>query len=117
MMMYHLVIKKNFTYNFLYQVLILIIPLITTPYISRVIGTTLGDYVFDYNIATYFVLFAMLGLSNYGNRTIAANQDDREKVSIKVISSFLQRSAILVFNFLISLRSILSSIIGFIDSI
>lgn len=75
-------IKKNFTYNIAYQILILIIPLITAPYISRVIGAEgQGIYSYTYSIAQYFVLFAMLGLNNYGNRTIARVRDDKEKLS------------------------------------
>lgn len=75
-------IKKNFTYNIVYQILILIIPLITAPYISRVIGAEgQGIYSYTYSIAQYFVLFAMLGLNNYGNRTIARVRDDKEKLS------------------------------------
>ena len=75
-------VKKNFTYNIVYQILILIIPLITAPYISRVIGAEgQGIYSYTYSIAQYFVLFAMLGLNNYGNRTIAKIRDDKEKLS------------------------------------
>lgn len=75
-------IKRNLIYNFIYQLLILIIPLITTPYLTRVLGVDgIGDYTYNYSIATYFVLFAMLGLSNYGNRTIAGVRDDKELLS------------------------------------
>ena len=75
-------IKKNFIYNFTYQLLILVIPLITTPYLTRVLGVEgIGEYTYSYSIATYFVLFAMLGLSNYGNRTIAGVRDNKELLS------------------------------------
>lgn len=75
-------IKKNFTYNVIYQILILIIPLITTPYISRVIGAEgTGIYSYTNSIVQYFALFAMLGINNYGNRTIAKNRDNKYKLS------------------------------------
>lgn len=75
-------IKKNLLYNILYQILIMILPLITAPYISRVIGAEgIGVYSYSYSIVNYFVLFAMLGLNNYGNRSIAAVRDNREKLS------------------------------------
>ena len=75
-------IKKNFLYNSLYQILVMFIPLITTPYISRVLGAQgVGTYSYAYSIANYFVLFIMLGLNNYGNRTIARVRDNEKKLS------------------------------------
>ena len=71
-------IKKNLIYNIFYQLLVILIPLITTPYISRVLGANkIGVYSYAYSIANYFVLFIMLGLNNYGNRTIASIRDDK----------------------------------------
>lgn len=75
-------IKKNFLYNAFYNVLILILPLITTPYISRVMGAErIGTYSYAYSIAYYFGLFILLGLNNYGNRTIAGVRDNRKQLS------------------------------------
>ena len=75
-------VKKNLAYNFLYQLLAIVLPLITTPYISRVLGPTkIGEYSYSYAIAYYFVMFTMLGLNNYGNRSIALVRDDNEKLS------------------------------------
>ena len=75
-------IRRNFIYNIGYQVLMVIMPLITAPYISRVLGAyNLGIYNFTYSIADYFILFAMLGVKNYGNRQIAMVRDDKEKLS------------------------------------
>ena len=80
-------IKKNFSYNIVYQLLILIIPLITAPYISRVIGAEgVGVYSYTYSIANYFIIFAMLGINNYGNRSIAKAKGDKENLS-KTFSS------------------------------
>lgn len=75
-------VKKNFLLNIIYQIFILIIPLITTPYVSRVLGSNgIGIYSFTYSIVYYFMIFAMLGLNNYGNRTIAKCRDNKEKLS------------------------------------
>lgn len=75
-------IKKNFLYNAFYNVLVLILPLITAPYISRIMGAErIGIYSYSYSIASYFGLFILMGLSNYGNRTIAAVRDDKKKLS------------------------------------
>ncbi|PFH87076.1 flippase [Bacillus sp. AFS088145] len=75
-------LKKNVIYNFVYQFLILFLPFFTAPYLSRVIGPSgIGLYSFSYSVALYFTFFTMLGLNNYGNREIAAIQDDFEKRS------------------------------------
>lgn len=74
-------IKKNFIYNSIYNIMVLFIPLITTPYISRVLGASgVGTYSYAYSIASYYVLFIMLGLNNYGNRSIAQVRDNKEKL-------------------------------------
>lgn len=79
--------KKNFIYNLLYQFVQIVIPLILLPYVSRVLGAdTLGVYNYSYTIASYFLIFGMLGVANYGCRSIAEVQDDFEKRS-KVFSS------------------------------
>ena len=75
-------VKKNFLLNIIYQILILILPLITVPYVSRVIGASgVGEYSYTYSIVYYFMLIAMLGINNYGNRTVAKIRDDKVKLS------------------------------------
>lgn len=82
-------IKKNYLYNVIYQILTMILPLVTAPYISRVIGADgTGIYSYTYSIASYFILFAMLGLNNYGNRKIAQVRDNKEKLSKEFISIY-----------------------------
>ena len=69
-------------YNVVYQILLIILPLITTPYISRVLGSEgLGTYTYTYTIANYFMLAAMLGVKNYGNRSVAAVRENRTVLS------------------------------------
>lgn len=73
---------QNFIYNSIYHLLVIIMPLITTPYISRVLGAEkIGIYSFSYSIAYYFVMFIMLGLNNYGNRIIATVRNNKKKLS------------------------------------
>ena len=75
-------IKKNFLYNASYNLLNICIPLITTPYLSRVLGANgIGVYSYSYSIAHFFVIFIMLGLNNYGCREIAKSRDERERLS------------------------------------
>lgn len=74
--------KKNFIYNLAYQILVMVLPLITTPYIARVIGPEgVGVQSYTYSVANYFVLFAVLGINNHGNRSIAMVRNDKEKLS------------------------------------
>ncbi|MES9760338.1 flippase [Priestia megaterium] len=70
-------IKSNFIYSFVYQILVVLLPLLTSPYLSRILGPNgLGVYSYTFSLATFFALFGMLGVNNYGNRTIATVQND-----------------------------------------
>lgn len=83
-------VKKNIIYNIVYQILVFILPLITIPYVSRVIGASgIGQYSYTYSIVYYFMIFAMLGLNNYGNRTIAKTRDNIEIMSKKFKEIYL----------------------------
>lgn len=76
-------IKKNYVYNLSFQILTLIAPLITAPYLARVLGPDgVGTYSFIESISSYFVLFATLGLTTFGQREISYVQEDRKKRSI-----------------------------------
>ena len=77
-------LKKNFILNSAYQLLAVIVPVILTPYLTRTLGSEgLGSYSYYYSCAYYFSLFAMLGYSIYGNRSIARVSDDRwERTSV-----------------------------------
>ncbi len=80
-------IGKNLAYNLGYQVLVLLLPLITSPYISRVVGADgLGIYSYVSSVAYYFLIVINLGLTNYGNRETALVRDNAEKRS-RVFSS------------------------------
>ncbi len=75
-------IKTNYIYNIAYQILILIIPLITIPYLSRIfLASGIGIYSYTYSIVYYFMIFTLLGVNNYGNRSIAKVAKDKEKLS------------------------------------
>lgn len=75
-------IAKNYIYNLFYQIIILIVPIFTTPYLSRILGAeAIGIYSYTLSIATYFVLFGSLGVAMYGQREIAYIQDNKEERS------------------------------------
>ncbi len=85
-------IKKNFIYNLIYQVMMLVSPLVVTPYVSRVLGVdTVGLYSYADSMAAYFVLVAVLGTSTYGQRAIGYVQDDKEGRSRAFWDIFLLR--------------------------
>lgn len=71
-------ISKNYIYNLSYQILTVITPFITTPYISRVLGADgIGIYSYTTSIVSYFILLASLGVASYAQREIAYNQGNR----------------------------------------
>jgi O-antigen/teichoic acid export membrane protein len=75
-------VVSNFLYNTVYQILRVILPLVTVPYVSRVLrAENLGIYNYTYSIALYFAMAAYLGFENYGNRLIAQNRDDENELN------------------------------------
>jgi len=75
-------LRANFIWNASYQVVRIIIPLITMPYLSRVLGSSpLGVYSYTYTIANYFIFFILLGLNQYGVREIAKVRENGEELS------------------------------------
>ena len=73
-------LKKNMTFQSVYQILLYLIPLFIAPYLTRVLqAEALGIYSYVNSIAFYFVIFVNLGISRHGQRVIASNRDDKEK--------------------------------------
>lgn len=71
-------IRKNFTYQFIWQLMTILTPLITTPYLARVLGPEqVGVYAYTNSVTQYFVMFAILGMSSYGVRLISGCGNDR----------------------------------------
>ena len=75
-------LKKNYVYNLLSQLLTIIIPVITTPYVSRVLDAqAIGDFGYTTGIVSYFCMVAMLGTANYAQREIARRHKSKNEVS------------------------------------
>lgn len=75
-------VVRNYLYNAGYQVLAIILPLITAPYISRVLGAHgVGINAYTNSLMTYFTLIASVGIGYYGNRQIAYLREDKQKMS------------------------------------
>lgn len=81
---------KNYLYNAGYQILLMLVPLITVPYVSRVLGAY-GSGVNSYtnSFVTFFYLAGQLGITLYGNRQIAYFQNNKFKRSVEFWSIIL----------------------------
>lgn len=100
---------RNYLYNVGYQVLAIIVPLITSAYVSRVLRPEgVGANAFTNSIIQYFILFASMGIGYYGNRQIAYVRDNRTKMAktfweiqivktIMILVSFIAFEIFLIF--------------------
>ncbi|WP_411377915.1 oligosaccharide flippase family protein [Latilactobacillus curvatus] len=111
-------IIKNYLYNVFYQVFVLLVPLITMPYIARVLGPTgVGINSFTNSNTQYFILIGSIGVSLYGNRQIAYYRDNRTKASQIFWEVFLMRLVTIIvalalfFRFLMVCERLLSSLL------
>ncbi len=74
--------KKNAAYNVAYRLFSVLLPLVTAPYLSRVVGTEgVGLYAEAWTMSELFCLVGMLGLADYGVRTIAQARDNRKELN------------------------------------
>jgi len=86
-------LKVNSIFSALYQLLTLLAPIITTPYISRIFSpSTIGNYNYYYSILGYFTLFSAFGFVELGTKVIAENRDDLYKKSQVFYSVFLAKA-------------------------
>lgn len=73
-------IRKNFSYNLILTLCNYLFPLITYPYVSRVLGVErIGICNFVDGIVNYFILFCSLGIASYGIRELAKNKENPEQ--------------------------------------
>lgn len=85
-------IAKNYLFNLCYQILVVLTPILTMPYLSRVIGAEgIGVYSYTYSIASTFSLIATFGTATYAQREIACYQEDKKKISILFWEMFFLR--------------------------
>ena len=99
-------LKANYVYNLSYQILVLVIPLITTPYVSRALGAEgVGMFGLTNSISQYFVLFGCIGLNLYGQREIAYCQNtesERSKIFYELLIVRLITMSISILFFVLS---------------
>lgn len=85
-------IRVNYLYNIAFQILNIIIPIITTPYVSRILQPDgIGAYSFTFSIVTYFGMFGTLGISTYGQLMISSERDDDKTMSLLFWELYLTR--------------------------
>ena len=93
---------RNYLYNVGYQLLALIVPLITAPYVSRVLTPKgVGYYSYTNSIIQYFALIASVGIGYYGNRQIAYYRDNKEKMSIEFWEILIVKLIFFLISFLL----------------
>lgn len=83
---------KNYLYNASYQVFVLLVPLITAPYLARVLGPKgVGINSFTNSVIQYFILFGSIGVNLYGNRQIAFVRDNKDLLTKTFYEIFFMR--------------------------
>ena len=72
---------NNVFFSVLYQAITMISSFITTPYLSRVLGSAgMGDFVMADTYTQYFILLGGIGLNVYAAREIGYVRDDKTKL-------------------------------------
>lgn len=106
---------SNFLYQSVYQVVKIVIPLLTVPIVSRALGPeNIGIFKYAGSVVSYFVLFATLGTIVYGQRQVAMARDSKAELSrqfweietMTIISSSLVMIVYSVFCYANNLNSI-----------
>lgn len=104
-------VKKNFAYQITYRILTIITPLITSPILARALGAEkIGIYSATLAFVNYFTLFAMLGVENYGTRSIAEAQGDQDVIqerfwNIYAVQVFTSGLALIVYGIILGIIS------------
>lgn len=83
-------VKKNYIFYTLSQIVLLCFSLFTFPYVSKTLGVdNYGIYCYFYAILSYFLIFAKLGILNYGVREIAECKKSKKKLTEKFFEIYL----------------------------
>lgn len=90
-------IVKNYIYNVLYQIFLIVVPLITAPYLTRILSSSvLGVYDYINSVISVITTFGLMGLLSYGYRQIAYFRDNKDDVVVEFSSLFVLRVCLLV---------------------
>lgn len=95
-------VRFNFIMNFILTASSIVFPLITFPYISRVLQATgNGKVAFVSSVLTYFTMFASLGIPTYGIRVCAKVREDKEKLSHTVQELLIINTITMLFTYIV----------------
>lgn len=95
-------VKTNFIFNLIIQIVTYIIPLITAPYLSRVLSPEgIGQNSFVNSITSYFTLVIAFGFLTYGTKAIAEHREDKRAYSNVFWNIFFSRSFLFVICFIV----------------
>ncbi len=94
---------KNYIYQFIYQLINIIFPILTLSYVSKVLGAeNLGMYTYSFSIITYLILVSDLGIRNYGSRKVAYCRENKGELEKFFWELLLQKFYISMLVFLLS---------------
>lgn len=95
-------LKTNFIFNLIIQIITYIIPLITAPYLSRVLSPEgIGQNSFVNSICSYFTMVIAFGFLTYGTKTISENKDKKQDYSNVFWNVFFSRGFLFILCFLV----------------
>lgn len=101
-------VKFNFIMNFILTLSNFLFPIITFPYVSRVLKASgLGRVGFATSIVAYFSMIAMMGIPTYGIKSCAKIRDDSRKLTKLVYELLILNFSFFLFSFFLLLISIL----------
>lgn len=94
---------SNLMYQSLFQIVKIIIPIITIPIVSNALGPKgIGTYNYTNSVAQYFILLASLGMALYGNREVATHRNNKLELSrtfweLELFSSICSTTMLLIY--------------------
>lgn len=102
-------IGKNYIFNLILTTVNIIFPLITAPYLSKILGAeNIGKVNYATSIINWFILFAAFGIPRYGLREIARNRDSKSKLSNSFWNLLLIQFIFSIISFVVYLIIILN---------
>lgn len=95
-------VKFNFVMNFLLIGSQFLFPLITFPYVTRVLGPAgTGNVAAAGSVIIYFTMFAMLGVPTYGIRACAKVRENKDELSRTVQELLLINIIMMIFSYIV----------------
>jgi len=102
-------LKKNFLYNSLLKVSNIIFPIITFPYVARILlAEGIGKVEFSLSVIQYFILLSQAGIPTYAVRECAKYRNNKDKLSKTVQEILLINFPLIVLSYIILFISLFS---------